>query len=383
MFPRVLGAVVVLVGAVAVPAGRASDLPDQVTQWRTSYAERLARLQSVITKYREDTLYSPPSPVVDSLRSEGVGGRPVQVRQGHYIELGEFSFLNGCALYDHSYSPDTVQRLLSERQVFIRREVGAYSAERAESLVEHGEAGQPVGVIMDRAKLPLDHPIDIALGLRRGNEQTWITPATVKDATFRAGTRSHVIMELHDSRSDQIVYRWELDPDIGYAPVVWQALKSSGALISELNCSEFAQHDGIYLPGVVVGKSIFRSKGVESVIRTVRINDIEYAVNPPENLPQRYEIRYPPGTLVTDMRVNLPMRAEKERQFSDRDIYNLAMQRDSRRRDLPRPKSSVLRWMVLVMSGFVIAAVVLFAVATRKNRGRSTTAYAAARIGRP
>ncbi|HZL36363.1 MAG TPA: hypothetical protein VFC78_13675 [Tepidisphaeraceae bacterium] len=261
---------------------------------------------------------------------------PLHGQKGLYVELGEFNFLQGRALYDVSYAPETVRRLQSEDETFIKRTAKAYTLERAESLVEHSRTGHVAGIITDQARLPNEWPIDIALGLRCGFDQTWLDESRLKQARFTEIPSGNVAMLLEDE-SHVVEYRWELDPRLRYAIVRFQTHTIKDHSLSyDLTCGDYENHGGIFLPGAIRGTAVWIKSERETVVPTSeKMMNIEYSLNSPDNVPERYNINYPAGSLVTDVRLNVPMRAATTRPFTDRDVFVLAAAHDAKSAAIP------------------------------------------------
>ncbi|HZL36362.1 MAG TPA: hypothetical protein VFC78_13670, partial [Tepidisphaeraceae bacterium] len=305
------------------------------TKYYQAVVDRLARMQSIHVRFRQETIHTPPYDDATMRRMFGASlGLPatgsLHEQKGLYVELGEFSFLDGRALYDVSYAAETIERLKSENEIFIGRTVKAYTLERAESLVEHSRTGHVAGIIKDQAKLPDEWPIDVALGLRCGFDQTWLDKSRLKQAQFTKMPSGNIAMLL-ESDDHVTQYRWELDSRLEYATVKFQMYFQDHFLSIDMNCGDYKDHDGIFLPGVISAVGMWSKANHQSAVTlSEKVMNIEYSLNSPDNVPERYNINYPADSLVTDVRLNVPMRAATTRPFTDRDVFVLAAAHDAK-----------------------------------------------------
>ncbi|MBN1362531.1 MAG: hypothetical protein JW993_18180 [Sedimentisphaerales bacterium] len=110
---------------------------------------------------------------------------------------------------------------------------------------------------------------------------------------------------------DIIVYA--LDPDLGYGLVSYALLKAStGDLVIQITNSEFVECNEYMLPRRIVREQFSYGDGEPKRTQTSRIHVRQYAVNSPDNTPEKYRILWPAGTRILDDRSGKRFRARPD-----------------------------------------------------------------------
>jgi hypothetical protein len=327
------------------------------------YLKRLAAMGAITATFHQETSYTPSAEVLrDQPAIAAKLGIRFHLNTGLYIENGKFEFLESRALYDVEYAPETVQRLEAEKTPFIRHRIRSYSLDRAESFTKHSATGHEIGIIAEHADLPNEYPIDIGLGLRCGNDQQWLDDKTVKSSHFTSTGGRLISMMLEGTRRPGVAYLWELDPSLGYAVVHFQS-KQGKAVLYDLKCTQFEDHDGISLPGMIT--ALYPS-GPSTVSETITVSGISYELHGLLNTPESYRVQFPSRSIVKDTRLGVAMQSPTTRAYSDRDIYLAAAARDAHGRALPS-QSALTKWWVGAGVLFLAGTVVYVYRRTRRN----------------
>ncbi|HEX2974135.1 MAG TPA: hypothetical protein VHP11_17510 [Tepidisphaeraceae bacterium] len=322
----------------------------------------------MVVTFRQETVWNPPKELIRELeagaaaRGESMG----YIFQGLYVEEGQFSLLEGRALYDVAYAPETVKRFESEKAVFVRRTVKAYAYDRAESLVVHSQTKHAAGRISNTERLPSDYPIDIALGLRCFGEQAWFDPSrlTAAECTITDGGR--VLMRISDGFRPGVSHQWEVDPKAQDAIVGYQRIEANGSVLFDMKCSEFRSYGDRALPQVIEARFMAPAgKDATVVRRTAKVTVTEYSLESADNTPERYHISYPSGSRIEESRLNVPLQAATTRSFSDKEIFGLAKARDASIAPHPDPSNTLSRLIWIVAS---ISFVVLLLLCAHRYR---------------
>jgi hypothetical protein len=246
---------------------------------------RLLRLQNISVKF-STTTYSPRSDTAIL-----PDGREVRTTSGRRDSSNLFRFLNGRAYYDTQLTPKTLAMVRREGLHDFARQVRSFALDRAEEYDLPPAPGSiGMGVVLAHPLLPEDSCIELALGLRWSRQEGWLTADDVRRGDV-SRERDTVILTIHDPR--HVIHRWRFDPSRRFALISYASEGLSG-LPHVTECSNFKEFAGDMLPTVVqFGKDSARS---------MRLSNIEYKVDDPQNTPEAYQLRWPAGTEVVEER---------------------------------------------------------------------------------
>jgi hypothetical protein len=267
---------------------------------------RMERLENLIAGFTEWTDHSPEGvPPASSVVTETRTGYTLR-DSGTDLYNKEFSHLKGMWRFDD----ELVERDRGVELPFSPpdhiREVRAFSRERMEALfVTKGDDRPPVGQIRDSLTPPVS-TLETGLAMR-----------LLEQGAQRLNAESLAEMEIdiQDNgdaavrfmRPHEVPHEFVLSKNLGYAPVVYRIRRhDDGKVGVEMKMSDFENVDGIMLPRKMdLERCTYSEDGTKQLVQIKKLTVGRYRLNDPENVPERYHIKWPEDTLVREARSGL------------------------------------------------------------------------------
>jgi hypothetical protein len=282
---------------------------------RDAVQHRLTQLQNVSAHYRCTFTYLPPRELV----TPGTGG----LFTGDWSYECFFSFLDGSAIFDKQTLPETFEHAKKGGWLQTRREIRAFSHDRAESFTVQPSSEDGFGSIINKEVLPSDTVFDCALGLRLWERDSWLEPTDIALAALEED--EEVALTFVDNERQR--HRLTFDPRLSYALKTVSVSDDGGREFYKITASDFLNVDGIFLPQTILAQRLGFDPGQPQPAerQRVQISVHDYSVNDPGNLPERYHLVWPKGTLVKDQRLGVRVRMASTPPISERNPVEIAI----------------------------------------------------------
>ncbi|MHC4475223.1 MAG: hypothetical protein ACYTEL_06245 [Planctomycetota bacterium] len=306
----IYGLIVVLLAGLAMGQEQSDAIRDILKA-------RMERLENLIVTFTEWTDHSPEGvPPASSVVTETDTGYTVR-DSGTDLYNKEFSHLKGMSRFDH----ELVERDRGVELPFSPpdhiREVRALSRERMEALfMPEGDDRRPIGQIRDSLAPPVS-TLETGLAMRlleRGVER------------LDAESLAKMEVDMQDNgdavvrfmRPHAVPHEFVLSKNLGYAPVVYRIRShDDGKVGVEMKMGDFENMGGIMLPRKMdLERWTYNEDGTKRFVQIKKLTVGGYRLNDPENVPERYHIKWPENTLVVDARSRVVYKVESEQLVS-------------------------------------------------------------------
>jgi len=286
------GFVVLILTANLLAAGQAVSKDDL-----RQIGERAKSLQNVVIRTQREVNLYPPQGTVSVIR-------------GKYGSVQDFSFLNGKAIYDSHLTADATRQELAKGlgTAELLQDTRYYESDRVESLSRRVGQEQDHGVVQKHMDFPSIATIDLALGVRRLHPEGWIAPDFFSKLPLHRDTDGLI-------RGEETVpgggkNEWTWDPSKGYALVRVRFLMDDHC-VDDIQCNDFRPAGPVLIPYHVMRQNFAPRTGEWKVSRTIEVTVLEAQVNDPKNIATRYQLPWPPKTLVLDDRIGFSFITDK------------------------------------------------------------------------
>ena len=319
-------AICVAVGGRGIVSG-ATPPAYQSTAIVAAMVARGKKLQNLAVTYRLKVAYAAPAGrTAPPSRRLQRGVRRGPIWSGTFRYRGRFDFLGGLYARFTELMGKRSFMLARTRQATFGSVCRIYTPQRFERLLYHeplvhGNGGKPLGEIDDPHKtLPRITPLAYALALRPFDHR-WLNPGAFRKAEIKPlGGDYMMILRT----GDVYVNEWTFSPQRDYGITHYEMLLREGGKLVEnasIDCSAFKVIDGIRLPGKIVARAL-TSNG--AVAWTKTLTDIRYRIGDPKNVPSRYIMLWPKGSVVMDARIHkVFFIRNKPQTLTDEQIYKL------------------------------------------------------------
>ncbi len=265
---------------------------------KESIRSRLASLQNIIVEYKANTTYTPPQEDVE--RAEKLNetrkskGTVVVILSGSDKRDTSFSFLRGKAKYVNKFVETNYAGGLTGRP---KLEVQAFPGSRAELLKKDALGYR--GIITERIRLP-DSEVEIGLGMRGWGQNGWLVDDLLKEMSVTVLDGNTASLEYVDPKG--VKHRWLVDQELGCALKHYERIltKINNKLNHVMTMEDFKKVDGLMLPHKMTLRALNNPGEQPLILKEVAIEVIEYKLNDPQNIQERYHIKWPEGTIVHD-----------------------------------------------------------------------------------
>lgn len=273
-----------------------ADTPERVKE---AIRSRLAVLQNIIVEYNVSTTYTPPQKEVErvkTLSDAAKSNRTVTtIVSGSDKRHTIFSFLHRKAKYEKTFAD---RNYGGESRGLPKLEVQAYSGAAAE-LLQADTYGNNRGKITKRVGLP-PADIEIGLGMRAFGQNHWVTDQLLKEMSVSLLDGNTAILEYVDPKS--VKHKWMIDQGLGGAVKRYERIltRRNNKLNHVMTMEDFEKVDGLMLPRKMILRALNSPGEQPPILKEIIIEIIEYRLNDPQNVPGRYHIKWPEGTIVHD-----------------------------------------------------------------------------------
>jgi hypothetical protein len=277
---------------------------------------RFAKVHNLIVHY---TLTSHPTlppgmRIEDAFVKTESGHRFIEV--GIKVEKGEFSILGGsvfCSQTEQSFDSD-IKDPAFYRIRRLDRKTEILTPGKGETLLGLTLDGQTdfQGQIREGEEVP-SSCIPTVLGLGIRELPHLFTADDIKKMKIDRSTNGKIVLQRQE---DTNIDEWTVDPNRGYAITHYHRRSSSGQGYVDWAMEDFRDVGGIVLPHKVRATLWWDdgSKGPDWIVDVS-----EYRLNDPANTPERYRMKWPEGTQVTDFRSGVTFVAHGENLVYDDD----------------------------------------------------------------
>ncbi len=292
------------VGSLLAVAGLAGAMAPDESAARAAILARFAKLHNIIVRYTTTShLKLPPGMrLEDAFVKSGRGGYTV-LDVGTRVEREEFSLLGNAIFYtrrEMSFESPIKDPAYPKAQP-NNYEMEVITPERDELLMALTRDGKREyqGQIRAKGEIPLSYVL-VALGLGVDRSALLFTEEDIgKMKINRSRDGKILLQQLHSTA--EITNEWTFDPNRGYAITAYRR-GYKGKFADTWTMEDFRETSGLLLPHRVHRIHTWEdgTKGPEWI---VDVN--EYRVADPTNTPQRYRMKWPEGTRVTDYTTGL------------------------------------------------------------------------------
>lgn len=266
---------------------------------KESIRSRLASLQNIIVDYKVNTTYTPPQEDVE--RAEKLNDARKSKSTVFVIFSGSdkrdttFSFLRGKAKYVNKFVETNYAGELPERP---KLEVQAFPGSRAE-LLKKDAYGMYRGIITERIRLP-NAEVEIGLGMRGYGQNGWLVDDLLNEMSVTVLDGNTASLEYVDPKG--VKHHWLVDQELGCALKRYERIltKRNNKLNHVMTMEDFKKVDGLMLPHKMTLRTLNNPVEQPPILEEVAIEVIEYKLNDPQNIQERYHIKWPEGTIVHD-----------------------------------------------------------------------------------
>ncbi|MFQ6034478.1 MAG: hypothetical protein ACE5NM_01345 [Sedimentisphaerales bacterium] len=279
---------VVCVGAVS---------PESVKE---EIRSRLASLQNITVHYKVKTTYTPPQKDVERVRKINDARKSAStttvILSGSDKRDTTFSFLRGKARYENKFVETNYAGEIPERP---KLEVQAFPGSRAELLTKDAYLGYR-GIITERILLP-DAEVEVGLGLRGCEQNGWLADALLEEMSVTVLDEKTASLEYVDPK--RVKHCWLVDQKLGCAATMYERrilTRRNNILNHVMTMEDFRKVDGLMLPHKMTLRALNKPGEEPPILAEKAIEVIEYKLNDPQNIPERYHIKWPEGTIVHD-----------------------------------------------------------------------------------
>jgi len=330
-------------------------------RFREAVVGRLTTLQNVTATCESVVSYLPP---VLTVR---VDGSEIRVKTGSRTSSNVFRYLGGRALYDSQLSEATKDWVLQEKLPDLLRDIQSYEIDRVEEFVIHPGDRHGVGIINDRAKLPQESVLDLALGLRCYAENEWLTAERVRTGVL-SPENGELMLSLKDSRG--LYNRWVFDHARPDQMLSYRRESRDGKVALDVACSNFADVGGLSLPRTVERRNFSVFQGKRYIAKRIQISNVRYIIGDRGNVPAAYRIVWDNGSNVKDERVPAQFLIRHGPEPLDDAKIFAAVQRTASSPPHSRGRSVSL-WLRWIIGG--VPLLVLYCVVVLRRRRRPRT----------
>jgi hypothetical protein len=278
---------------------------------------RLEKLNNLEIKYEESMDVTPPITkgllnVLSAARSRSNGGN-IFITTGTQIHSKEFSYLDGLSLYKKdflNFTPNLeLDNALSNSDTSALSndisETIAYLNDRIESLstIRQRNSGKirNSGTIENKKSLP-ESTIEFALAMRITGIDEMLSSESLKKMNLTLLNDGNVkLTKIVDNYIIEFIFSQKL----GYAPTSHIVYYPNGQIIKQMDMSDFKNVDGLMLPNKIQCRHFFYEEGQQFQTRVENISVRDYALNDPNNVPEKYHIKWPENTDVYDARIGI------------------------------------------------------------------------------
>lgn len=280
----ILAAAIVVLWAVTAGAVDANDV-------KAGVVKRAGLMKNIIVVYDVNSVIVPSQRARDmAAKMQAAKGPNVRVvaAEGATVSHCRLYYLDGKARYESKTpgaSPGKPSSQILALPGGVREELAGYDNDKEFK-------GQ-----ITRMLFPADDAIDAALGLQYNR--------ALADRDFKnkcsvikvEGGRVMVSFSIADS----IYEKWTLDPDKGYAPVLWEFVVN-GEVEAKTIMSDMRKTGAVWIPYKVLSVTYDKEadgKAFEAVRREYTVTSVE--LNSPDNAPALYHIAWPAGVKPVDL----------------------------------------------------------------------------------
>jgi hypothetical protein len=268
--------------------------------------ERLAALQNVKVEFDLDVHHTPPPDAPSEIK---IGDQVIQIRERRESYTCRFQFLAGRAMYEVAPTAAFAAEMkASATDVVTLKKV--LTKDLDEMAFTHSVEGQPhpLGRVRAHPEFRDDVFGDVALGLRLPNEEQWLEPDRVKEATAENPSEAHrITFRLADAKGR--IHRWLIDT-AATPKVLWYTLTrpETGHEQMRIDYENFATVDRVCLPKSIVMKRFYLSDGPAGKYSKAWCTETQtytltsMAVGSKENVAENYTMDWKKGTVVLDDR---------------------------------------------------------------------------------
>ena len=307
---RILWTVVFL---LVVTSALSEGAPQETGVIREILEARMRRFENLIVEYSEWTDHSPSGvPPISEVVFKTKTGRMVMTTGTEEMNK-EFSCLKDMSRYD--FQLKSRDRKL-DREVYVpehARELRAFTIERVELLLEQKGADGSIkrkGEIRDRRPVP-DSALEAGLAMRLFTSEDRLNSTTLANMKMDVQEDGNILMHMRDQ--ENLPHEFVLSKDLDYAPVAYRMRTcDTNKVFFEIKMEEFKNVDGMMLPHKMeLERCIYTKAGAKQLVQAKKIVVQEFRFNDPNNVPQRYRIKWPEGTYVYDERSGAGFKVKK------------------------------------------------------------------------
>jgi hypothetical protein len=265
---------------------------------------RLGRLQNLIVKYEHTRTTSLPSAVKKKIQENSEKESLVSRRllgTGTLTTEKEFSFLHGRIRYDSR---------LKERKLDVEPpstfrdhelQIVSYPGGRVERLWRTEGSNFYFGLIGQDKKPNLQNDIEVGLGMKPWGQDVWLNSENLEKMEIVLPDANLAIMTNVDEKGR--INEWTFDRKFGYALTSYRKRVPPDLHIAiEITAGKFKNVDTLMLPFSIISRTLFWENDKPEVVMEIRIEAHEYKLNDPNNVPERYHIKWPDNSFVSDER---------------------------------------------------------------------------------
>ncbi len=265
---------------------------------------RLGSLQNLIVKYEHTRTTSLPS-VVKKRIQENSGKESLVSRRllgtGTLTTEKEFSFLHGRIRYDSRLKD---RKLDVEAPSTFRDhelQIVSYPGDRLERLWRTEGSNFYCGLIGQDKKPDLQNDIEVGLCMKPWGHDVWLNSENLVKMEIELPDANLAVMTNVDEEGS--IDEWTFERKLGYALTSYRKRFPPDFHTSiEITAGNFKSVDTLMLPFSIISRTLFWENDKPEVVMEIRIEAHEYKLNDPNNVPERYHIKWPANSFVFDER---------------------------------------------------------------------------------